>query len=115
MYAKIGLNPKWGCDDKIWAEGSGTPIGTVLPLGLDCTGYVKWAFVNAGFEPNIIPRSGMSVNNFGVVKPKTIYFSSNSKEIDDLLPGDLLWCEGSRFCCHYIITSFCWCVCFNKS
>ena len=91
-YNKVGLNSEWGCDKKIWAsDGSGKYAqGNVLPYGMDCTGFVKWAFIQAGFDESLIPKSYMASENYGNSRPRNVKFSENSDLINNLQIGDLL-------------------------
>ena len=76
-YFERGLDPSWGCNG--W--------------GLDCTGFTKWAFIQAGFDPNIIPRSGQDRNSWGTVNPLkyTVPFSASTRSIaDSIKPGDIV-------------------------
>lgn len=95
-YDKVGLNSEWGCSKKIWDETHTTgqfAYGTVHPYGLDCTGFIKWSFVNAGFDASLIPRSDMKYK-WGDAVPKTIEFASAGNQVDNIKPGDVLWREG---------------------
>ena len=38
---------------KVTAEGSSS-TGTIRPYGLDCSGFVTWAFINSGMNENAI-------------------------------------------------------------
>lgn len=94
-YDKVGINPEWGCQKEIWDDkgwGKYTK-GSKHPFGLDCTGFVKWAFINAGFAADLIPRADMSYY-FGTVKPITVSFSDNSPLINNLKAGDILYAPG---------------------
>ncbi len=42
----IGWDDRWGTLQKVWAEGHRT-TGTYQAYGLDCSGFVDWAFYNA--------------------------------------------------------------------
>ena len=42
----IGWDSRWGAYMTVSAPGSST-TGTVRPYGLDCSGFVTWAFINA--------------------------------------------------------------------
>lgn len=41
----IGWDKRWGTPMKVTAPGS-TTTGTTIPYGLDCSGFVDWAFYN---------------------------------------------------------------------
>lgn len=43
---RLGPDPRWGMLTRVTSEGSDT-TGTLLPYGLDCSGLVSWAAVNA--------------------------------------------------------------------
>lgn len=75
--AAIGWDSNWGKMMKVTSAGSSS-TGTIRPFGLDCSGFVTWAFINAGFETNAI---GHGVSNQ----------SGNSTRIDwsNAQPGDL--------------------------
>lgn len=95
-YNEVGLNREWGCDKAIWAtDGHGRyEYGNVLPYGMDCTGFVKWAFINGGFDASLIPRSDMANAKFGGTSTTKVAFSDNSGLINNLKMGDLLYTEG---------------------
>lgn len=42
----IGWDSRWGTPKKVTAAGS-TTTGSILPFGLDCSGFVTWVFINA--------------------------------------------------------------------
>lgn len=42
----LGWDDRWGMPMEVTAAGSGS-TGTVRPFGLDCSGFVDWAFYNA--------------------------------------------------------------------
>lgn len=98
-YDKVGLNSEWGCGKAIWdTEGWGKyTYGSVWPYGMDCTGFVKWAFINGGFDAELIPRGDMSYY-YGTVMPTRVEFSANSSLINNLQIGDVLFAPG-----HYAL------------
>ena len=51
--AAIAWDSNWGKMTKITSAGSSS-TGTIRPFGLDCSGFVTWAFVNAGLNANSI-------------------------------------------------------------
>ena len=69
----IGWDSRWGTLQKVWAEGSST-TGTYRPFGLDCTGYLDWAYRNAGLHSD-----------------GHWYIGTNLTEMNwaDALPGDI--------------------------
>lgn len=49
----IGWDSEWGKMKLVTAEGSRSS-GCMRPYGLDCSGFVTWAFHNAGFSESAI-------------------------------------------------------------
>ena len=49
----IGWDPEWGKMKLVTAEGSRS-TGCMRPFGLDCSGFVTWSFINAGFSASAI-------------------------------------------------------------
>ncbi len=49
----IGWDPEWGKMKLVTAEGSRS-TGCMRPFGLDCSGFVTWSFINAGFSASSI-------------------------------------------------------------
>lgn len=49
----IGWDSNWGKMTRVTAEGSSS-TGTIRPFGLDCSGFVTWAFHNAGYSESQI-------------------------------------------------------------
>ena len=74
---ETGLDPKWGCNG--W--------------GMDCTGFVKWAFIQAGFSSDIIPRAAMEQSmwgSFNAAKHLYEFNSNNLSKADEIRPGDVV-------------------------
>ena len=53
----LGWDDRWGELTEVTAEGSGS-TGTEQPYGLDCSGFVNWAFYNASGGRYIIGQGG---------------------------------------------------------
>jgi cell wall-associated NlpC family hydrolase len=49
----IGWDERFGKDMEVTSQGSSS-TGTIRPFGLDCSGFVTWAFVNAGLPAESI-------------------------------------------------------------
>lgn len=60
----IGWDSNWGKMTRVTAEGSRT-TGTVRPFGLDCSGFVTWAFHNAGFSESQIGHGAATQSTKG--------------------------------------------------
>lgn len=77
----LGWDDRWGELTEVTAEGSDT-TGTEQPYGLDCSGFVDWAFYNASGGDYVIGQGG------GATAQHT-----NCEDIawDEVQPGDLLF------------------------
>lgn len=49
----IGWDPEWGQMRRVTSSGSSSS-GTMRPYGMDCSGFVTWAFHNSGMSENAI-------------------------------------------------------------
>lgn len=56
-YPEVGWNPLWGVPKVVTSMGS-TTTGTVQNFGLDCSGFVAWAFVNAAEDTTLADAIG---------------------------------------------------------
>ncbi len=77
----IGWDSRWGQIEKVTAAGSST-TGTYRPYGLDCSGFVDWAFYNATSGGYIIGHGG------GAHAQHT---NCTTIAWEDALPGDLVF------------------------
>lgn len=73
----IGWDSEWGKMKTVTAAGSVT-TGKTRPFGLDCSGFVTWVFINAGFSESYI---GHGVGNQAAKGIRITW--------DDAKPGDL--------------------------
>lgn len=80
----LGTDPRWGQSTQVWAAGSPT-TGTYRPFGLDCSGFVDWAFYNASEGTYIIGRGG------GVIAQHN---NCRSISWSEAIPGDLVFYPG---------------------
>jgi cell wall-associated NlpC family hydrolase/lipopolysaccharide export LptBFGC system permease protein LptF len=78
----IGWDSRWGTPTKVTSSGSPT-TGTVRPFGLDCSGYVTWAFCNAAGASDAV----------NIIRHGTSNQYANSHKIDwsELMPGDIVF------------------------
>ena len=53
----LGWDPRWGVPAVVTAGGSDT-TGTLVPFGLDCSGLVTWAAVNAAGDAGALSAIG---------------------------------------------------------
>ncbi len=58
----IGWDSRWGTLKKVTSAGS-TTTGSVLPFGLDCSGFVTWVFINATGNTNYAAIIGHGAAN----------------------------------------------------
>ena len=74
----------WGC--KMYSY----PVNRTIPNGLDCSGFVSWAFINAGFDVGDIGAGITPVKDFtdlGIKKNIKNSIKDNSIIVGDLLSG----------------------------
>ena len=76
----LGWDDRWGELAEVTAEGSDS-TGTEQPYGLDCSGFVDWAFYNASGGRYIIGQGGGAAEQHG---------NCVDIEWDEVQPGDLL-------------------------
>lgn len=57
-----GWDPRWGVSAVVTSEGSDT-TGKTLPFGLDCSGLVTWAAVNAAGTADALTAIGNGVRD----------------------------------------------------
>lgn len=81
----IGWDPNWGNAAIVTSEGSGTS-GTVQQYGLDCSGFVTWAFLNAAGDASVVDYIGHGTSSQW----------GNTEAVDEseALPGDLAFMNG---------------------
>ena len=98
-YTSVGFNPKWGCRSEVTLrEGkaicSKTLDDTHCELGLDCTGYTAWSFIQAGFDKSLIPRSNQEGSKWGEFNAATHHYAFNSSNLalaNQIKPGDVVY------------------------
>ena len=76
-YNKMGECPEWGETRTVTSSGNSTS-GTERPYGLDCSGFVTWAYVQAGVSPSDIGEGTWNQ-----------WMLSSEIGEDELKPGDL--------------------------
>lgn len=77
----LGWDDRWGELAEVTAEGSDT-TGTEQPYGLDCSGFVDWAFYNASGGEYVIGQGGGAAAQ---------HANCVDIEWDEVQPGDLLF------------------------
>lgn len=77
----LGWDDRWGELTEVTAEGSAT-TGTEQPYGLDCSGFVDWAFYNASSGEYVIGQGGGAMEQ---------HANCVDIEWDEVQPGDLLF------------------------
>ncbi len=77
-----GWDERWGQLRTVSSEGSET-TGTVRPFGLDCSGFVSWAFINAGGDKEVLEKIGNGT--------ASQWENSFDIQMDEAQPGDLLF------------------------
>lgn len=79
-YPEIGWNPLWGVPKVVTSLGS-TTTGTVQNYGLDCSGFVAWAFINAAGDTKLEDAVGDGTH--------AQWSNSITLGWDEAQPGDL--------------------------
>ncbi|GAK43406.1 hypothetical protein TCA2_5903 [Paenibacillus sp. TCA20] len=74
-----GWNDKWGTPVKVTAPGSRT-TGTYQPYGMDCSGFIDWAFKTAGLG-----------NSFSAGGTSYQWSKTYAIKESELIPGDLVF------------------------
>ena len=82
----LGWDDRWGELTEVTAEGSAT-TGTEQPYGLDCSGFVDWAFYNASGGEYVIGQGGGAAAQ---------HANCADVEWDEVQPGDLLFYPGDE-------------------
>ena len=77
----LSWDDRWGELMEVTAEGSDT-TGTEQPYGLDCSGFVDWAFYNASGGEYVIGQGGGAMEQ---------HANCVDIEWDEVQPGDLLF------------------------
>lgn len=77
----LDWDDRWGELMEVTAEGSDS-TGTELPYGLDCSGFVDWAFYNASGGEYVIGQGGGAAAQ---------HANCVDIEWDEVQPGDLLF------------------------
>ena len=77
----LGWDDRWGELTEVTAEG-GDSTGTEQPYGLDCSGFVDWAFYNASGGAYVIGQGGGAIEQ---------HANCVDIEWDEVQPGDLLF------------------------
>lgn len=80
----IGWDNRWGKMRTVSTKGSPS-YGTYRPLGMDCSGFVVWSFINSAGDSGVLSYVGSgSANQW-----------KNSKEItwEEAMPGDLVFLQ----------------------
>ena len=77
----LGWDDRWGELTEVTAEGSDS-TGTEQPYGLDCSGFVDWAFYNASSGEYVIGQGGGAMEQ---------HANCVDIEWDEVQPGDLLF------------------------
>ena len=82
----LGWDDRWGELTEVTAEGSDS-TGTEQPYGLDCSGFVDWAFYNASGGEYVIGQGGGAMEQH-----------ANCVDIEwgEMQPGDLLFYPGDE-------------------
>ena len=78
----VGWDQRWGEMRTVAADGSKT-TGSARPMGLDCSGFVNWAFINAYGNKDVRSLIGIS--------SREQWARSYSVKWNEAKPGDLVF------------------------
>ena len=78
----VGWDQRWGQMRTVAADGSKT-TGSARPMGLDCSGFVNWAFINAYGNKDVRSLIGIS--------SREQWARSHSVKWNEAKPGDLVF------------------------
>lgn len=80
-YYSVGECPDWGSPREVTSSGHGTS-GTVIPFGLDCSGFVTWCYCQTGAgKERVLETVGDGTWNQ--------WFKSEPIDISEARPGDV--------------------------
>lgn len=82
----LGTDPRWGKPTVVTSTGSPT-TGTTRPYGLDCSGFVDWAFFNQS-------KGSFVISDYGGCKLQ--HQKCVDITWDEAYPGDLVFYEGDE-------------------
>ena len=82
----IGWDDRWGDKREVTAEGSRS-TGKTRKYGLDCSGYVTWAFINGYGRASASGKIGNGTS-------AQWYASRKIEKDEQILPGDLVFLQG---------------------
>ena len=89
----IGWDSAWGKPMKVTASGSPS-TGTTRPFGLDCSGFVTWAYINSGVPANSIGHGtyGQNANcqeiTWATAQPGDLAFYTNLSHVGIVVGRD---------------------------
>lgn len=78
----IGWDSRWGSYSQVTSEGS-TTTGKMRAYGLDCSGFVSWAFINAAGDKSMLKYVGSGTANQ--------WRCSKAVSWSEAQPGDLVF------------------------
>ena len=107
----IGWDDRWGTLQKVTAAGSST-TGTYRPFGLDCTGFLDWAFRNAGLPSDRHWYIGVNLEAVSQAEalPGDIALNADASHVGMVVGrtenGEILVCHCSSGQNNVVITEF---------
>ncbi len=86
----VGLNPKWGKIDSIVYDSEDQNTGEKYPYSYDCSGFVTWAMINAGYKFNNFLECPTSSELRDMGETREL----KGIDLSRVKAGDLAWMEG---------------------
>lgn len=97
----LGVCEIWGKEEAIQEDGcSQQKVGEKMPFSFDCSGFVTWCFINAGFPIASYVRKDVKEKGFYCLDSADIYKMGKKIKITDsrlfsfAKVGDIAWMEG---------------------
>jgi len=98
---KKGIDNQWGCTashtkDKPCSKPHAAD-NSYCEYGLDCAGFTRWAFIQAGFDENILRDSAQERGMWGNFNANSYNYAfnySNATYINQIKPGDIVYKPG---------------------
>ena len=94
--AAKGIDSNWGCAHTHSSSHRCTKAlasdFSSCEYGLDCAGYIKWSYIQAGFDESIIRGEDTTTHKWGNFNPKPNVhkFSEGRMYSDQIKPGDIV-------------------------
>lgn len=97
----LGICAEWSCEKEIEESGCiQQTVGNKYPFSFDCSGFVTWCFINAGFPISSYVREDVKEKGFYCLDSSDIYKMGKKIKITNprlfslAKVGDIAWMKG---------------------